>query len=302
MPEYNTITFEEHKIIVIIDNNKILWFNAKQICLSLNYKQTKKKISKYVDNEDKIQLKNMNISFDISQQPDSIYINESGLYSLLITSRTEKSKKFKKWITSNVLPELRKKEIFSKDEDINKLLKKINELEKKNKLLQNDLKIEKFPDGAMVYIIEDYDIDGEIYYRLGKTSDMNKRIGIYNTHSIHNKKVVHFVELLCPLQLETCIRSMLYKYRIKNNKDYFKCKLNKIIKAFEKCMESIECVENQNENDNENDNENENQKGGDIIGINNNSMFTVKNKIYKITYYKKKLNEIYNLINISTIL
>jgi len=35
-------------------------------------------------------------------------------------------------------------------------LKKINELEKKNKLLQNDLKIEKFPDGAMVYIIEDY--------------------------------------------------------------------------------------------------------------------------------------------------
>jgi len=163
----------------------------------------------------------MDISFDISQQPASIYINESGLYSLLITSRTEKSKKFKKWITSNVLPELRKKEIFSKDEDINKLLKKINELEKKNKLLQNDLKIEKFPDGAMVYIIEDYDIDGEIYYRLGKTSDMNKRIKIYNTHSIHNKKVVHFVELLCPLQLETCVRSMLYKYRIKNNKDYF---------------------------------------------------------------------------------
>jgi hypothetical protein len=100
------------------------------------------------------------------------------------------------------LSELRKKEKFSTDEDINKLLKKINELEKKNKLLQNDLKIEKFPDGAMVYIIEDYDINGEIYYRLGKTDNMNKRIGIYNTHSIHNKKVVHFIELLCPLQLK----------------------------------------------------------------------------------------------------
>jgi hypothetical protein len=36
MPEYNTITFEKHKIIVILDNNKITWFNAKQICLSLN--------------------------------------------------------------------------------------------------------------------------------------------------------------------------------------------------------------------------------------------------------------------------
>ena len=140
----------------------------------------------------------------------------------------------------------------------------------------------------MVYIIEDYDIDGEIYYRLGKTSDMNKRIGIYNTHSIHNKKVVHFVELLCPLQLETCVRSMLYKYRIKNNKDYFKCELNKIIKAFDKCMESIECVEN--------------QIGGNSIDIDNNSTITIINKIYKITYYEKNLNEIYNLINISTIL
>ena len=77
----------------------------------------------------------MDISFDISQQPDSIYINESGLYSLLITSRTTRSKKFKKWITKQVLQELRKKEIFSKDEDINNLLKKINELEKMNKLL-----------------------------------------------------------------------------------------------------------------------------------------------------------------------
>jgi hypothetical protein len=61
-------------------------------------------------------------------------------------------------------------------------------------------------------------------------------------------------------------------------------------------MESIECVENQNEN------ENENQIGGNIIGIDNNSTSTIENKIYKITYYEKKLNKIYNLINISTIL
>ena len=38
------------------------------------------------------------------------------------------------------------------DKDITKLLKKINELETKNKLLQNDLKLEKFPEGAMVYV------------------------------------------------------------------------------------------------------------------------------------------------------
>ncbi len=51
------------------------------------------------------------------------------------------------------------------DKDITKLLKKINELETKNKLLQNDLKLEKFPEGAMVYVIEEIDSDGELYYR-----------------------------------------------------------------------------------------------------------------------------------------
>ena len=253
---------------------------AKQICLSLEYKQTKKVISKFIEITDKIQLKNMNISFEMQQQPDSIYINESGLYTLLISSKTKRAKKFVKWLTNDVLPSLRKKNINTTDVEINKLLKKINELETKNKLLQNDLKLEKFPTGAMVYVVEDFDIDSEIYYKIGKTDDMNKRIGIYNTHSIHNKKVVHYVELLCPLQLETCIRSMLYKYRFKNNKDFFKCSLTKIIKAFDECMKSIKCVEN--------------HTGGNI---NNDNTF-----LYKITYYELKLNEIYDIINLSTII
>ena len=274
MSRYNTITFENSKIIVVIDNDNIIWFNAKQICISLKYKQVKQAIINNVEKSDKIQLKNMNISFEIKQQPDSIYINESGLYSLLISSKTVKSKKFIKWLTNDVLPTLRKKKIFSHDKDITKLLQKINELEMKNKLLENDLKLEKFPEGAMVYITEEI-YENDIYYKLGKTDDMNKRIKIHNTHSLHNKKVVHYVELLCPLQLETCIRSMLYKYRYKNKKDYFKCDLNKIIKAFDKCIESIKCVENQ-------------------LGGNN-------SKLNKITYYEDTLKKIYNIINISSI-
>jgi prophage antirepressor-like protein len=273
MPLYNTITFENNKIIIISDNNNNLWFNAKQICISLKYKQAAKAITKNVEKEDKIQLKNMNINFKVQQQPDSIYINESGLYSLLLSSRTKKAKKFVKWITNDVLPLMRQNNIFSSDNEITKLQQKINELENKNKILQNDLKVEKFPEGAMVYIVEEYDEDNEIYYRLGKTDDMNKRIKIYNTHSIHNKKVAHYVEVPCPLQLESCIKSMLYKYRYKNRKDLFKCSLSRAKKAFTECINSIKCVEE--------------QKGGS-----NN---------YKITYYEDKLNELYYNVNIITI-
>ena len=46
-----------------------------------------------VEQEDKKQLKNIDINFKVYQQPDSIYINESGLNSLLILRRTQKSKK-----------------------------------------------------------------------------------------------------------------------------------------------------------------------------------------------------------------
>lgn len=273
MSSYNTITFENYKIIVIIDNDKIIWFNGKQICKSLEYKDTKQAISNIIKKKNKIQLKNMNISFNIKQQPDSIYINESGLYTLLIKSKNKKAEKFNEWLTDDVLPNLRRNKIFSSDEDITKLLKKINDLEAKNKLLQNDLKLEKFPDGGIVYVIEETDIDGETYYRIGKTDNMNKRIQIHNTHSIHNKKVAHYVELSCPIQLETCLRSMLYKYRYKNKKDYFSCNLNKIKKAFTKCVNSIKCVESD-------------QTGG----------------TYKITYFEDKLIKMYNSINTSSII
>ena len=270
---YNIITFENNKIVIIIDNNNNILFNAKQICIALKYKDPKKAIINNVEKDDKIQLKNIDINFKVSQQPDTMYINESGLYSLLILSRTEKSKKFLKWITKDVIPSMRKQTIYSNNDEITLLQKKINELEHKNKLLKNDLKIEKFPDGAIVYVVEDYDVNQEKIYKIGKTDDLNKRIKIYNTHSIHNKKVVHYVEIKCPLQLETCLKSMLYKYRIKNKKEYFDCSLTKIKKAFKICIESIKCVETE-------------QPGG-----------TIK----KITYYEDKLNKLYNQINISTI-
>jgi len=128
-----------------------------------------------VDKSDKIQLKNMKINFKVQQQPDSIYIKESGLYSLLLSSKSKIAKKFIKWITNEVLPLIRQNNIYPNDSEITKLLIKINDLEKKNKVLLNDLKVEKFPEGAMVYIVEEYDNENnnELYYKLGKTDDMN---------------------------------------------------------------------------------------------------------------------------------
>ena len=51
---YNIITFENNKIVIIIDNNNNILFNAKQICIALNYKDPKKAIINNLDKDDAI--------------------------------------------------------------------------------------------------------------------------------------------------------------------------------------------------------------------------------------------------------
>lgn len=92
----NYIKFENKQINVIIDNNAKLWFNANDIAVSLGYKYPKNAIINNVDQEDKIQLQDINTDIKVKKHPHSIYLNESGLYSLIILSRLPKTKKFKK--------------------------------------------------------------------------------------------------------------------------------------------------------------------------------------------------------------
>jgi len=79
-------------------------------------------------------------------------------------------------------------------------------------------------------------------YRLGKTDNMNKRKKIYDTHTIYKKNIILIKKVSCPLQYESCLRSLLYNYRIKNRKDFYECDIKKIEKAFDKCDESIKCM------------------------------------------------------------
>lgn len=246
--EKNTIKFENKDINVIIDDLDIVWFNANEITIALGYLYPKDAIINNVEKEDKIKLENININYKVKKHPHSIYINESGLYSLLINSRLPKAKKFKLWITKIVLPSIRKLGYYKLKKDyednINEIMNKINVLEKQNDKLKNELKIEKYPNGSLVYII-DYSDEQINMYRLGKSDNMKKRKQIYDTHTIYKKNIILIKEVKCPLQYETCLRSMLYNYRIKNKKDFYECDINIIKKAFDECDKSINCM-NQN--------------------------------------------------------
>ena len=80
------------------------WFVGKDIATALEYKDTSDAIKRHVDEEDKL----TRCFTDSGQSREMYIINESGLYSLIFGSKLDSAKRFKHWVTSEVLPSIRK--------------------------------------------------------------------------------------------------------------------------------------------------------------------------------------------------
>lgn len=87
---------------VIIDGEA--WFVGKDITEILGYSNSSKALSDHVDEDDKVN----NVSLSSLGQRGGWLINESGLYSLILSSQMPNAKKFKRWVTNEVLPSIRK--------------------------------------------------------------------------------------------------------------------------------------------------------------------------------------------------
>lgn len=95
---------------LVIENTP--YFIAKDVAELLGYTNTQKAIRDHVDEEDKL-TERIVLS---GQNRDVIIINESGLYSLILSSKLPAAKRFKKWITAEVLPAIRKHGVYAVDE------------------------------------------------------------------------------------------------------------------------------------------------------------------------------------------
>lgn len=98
-----TFNFEKHEVrTVLVDDEP--YFVGKDVADVLGYSNTAKAIRDHVDEEDKLGERIV-LS---GQTRETIIINESGLYSLILKSKLPSAKKFKRWVTSEVLPAIRK--------------------------------------------------------------------------------------------------------------------------------------------------------------------------------------------------
>lgn len=89
------------------------WFVGKDIAEALGYADTAAALKKHVDDEDKKLFKADDLPTLKTSNYGAYIINESGLYSLMLKSKLPGAKKFKRWVTSEVLPSIRKTGSYS---------------------------------------------------------------------------------------------------------------------------------------------------------------------------------------------
>lgn len=120
MSELQIFNSEEFGEIRTVAIDGEVWFVGKDVAEILGYSNTRKALADHVDEEDK--MDGVTIRDSIGREQKPVCINESGLYSLILSSKMPNVKKFKHWVTSEVLPSIRKYGIYATDKVIDDIL------------------------------------------------------------------------------------------------------------------------------------------------------------------------------------
>ena len=123
--ELQLFDFEKNQIRVLKINNEP-WFVGKDVATILGYSNTRKALIDHVDDEDKKDGVTIRDSMGRSQL--AVVINESGMYSLILSSKLPNAKKFKRWVTSEVLPAIREDGAYITDNKAMQLMSDPQEL------------------------------------------------------------------------------------------------------------------------------------------------------------------------------
>ena len=203
------ITFENMEFgkLTVMEKDGEFFFIGKEVAEKLGYSNTRDALVRHVDIDDKADV----VFHDGRQRRSMVSINESGLYSLILSSKLPQAKEFKKWITTEVLPSIRKNGGYIKNQE-----KMSNEEILANAvLLANHLIAEKEK------IIEDLEPKAKYFDEL---VDNNLLTNFRNTaKELHIPQKV-FIQFL--LEKELIYRdkkNRLLPYA-KNNKGYFEVK------------------------------------------------------------------------------
>lgn len=105
---FNSEEFGDIRTVTI---NNEPWFVGKDVATALGYAKPLNALSAHVEKDDSLK---QGITDSLGREQETIFINESGLYALIFGSKLESAKRFKHWVTSEVLPAIRKTGSYQK--------------------------------------------------------------------------------------------------------------------------------------------------------------------------------------------
>ena len=162
---------------VVIDNEP--WMVGKDVADALGYVDTADAIKKHVDTEDKLTRR----FADSGQNREMYIINESGMYDLVFGSKLPTAKKFKHWVTSEVLPALRKTGSYTMPK-MSKELQAIVMLDGKQEKLREEF--EDFKGEIPLFTTECKEIQG-IVRKVGVSALGGKKAPAYQNRSLRSR-------------------------------------------------------------------------------------------------------------------
>ena len=190
MPIFKSELTNESELRVL-GSHDVPLFIAKDIATMLEYKNTNKAINDHIDKEDILTYENYkksipngglenggNESLAPILQPQTKLINESGLYCLILRSKNEKAKLFKKWITTEVLPSIRKTGEYKFNQTIQELTHKYDKLRQIHNSLKFKRNYHQLEVGDCVYVCHNR-LEPPNRFKIGKTNNINHTLKIY---------------------------------------------------------------------------------------------------------------------------
>ncbi|WLR88547.1 phage antirepressor [Streptococcus iniae] len=196
--------FKGQEVRTVTINNEP-YFVGKDVAEILEYKEPNKAIVRHIDEDDRMKRP---ITDELGRKQETYIINESGLYSLILSSKLPQAKEFKRWVTTEVLPTIRKHGAYLTDSKIEEVLlspdtiinlatqlkeerQKVNSLQLELKEAQKqarylDLIIESKGALRVSQIAQDYGMTAnklnKVLYELGVQHKVNGQWILYKRH------------------------------------------------------------------------------------------------------------------------
>ena len=228
---FKLMNYSDKKMRIITKHNNP-WFAATDVCAILGLTNA----SKTIQTLDEDEKSTITISYSGRKKTNISFISESGLYALIFKSRKSEAKLFRKWVTSEVLPSIRKTGQYKLEttfqQKINSLQKTVEHITDENHTLRltykhleklhDDIRMKrsyhKFKKGNCIYIVTDKWREKN-YLKIGITDNINARLRTYRT-SMPDCKINYLLYLTPHRLLEHCLKLKFQQNLVQKNHEY----------------------------------------------------------------------------------